>query len=337
MNITYIIGNGLDLQYGVETRYKDFYNYQNSLYKKRQQQGYSNYIYDSLFSDEVNDYENWSDFELSIGLLTKNDRKITITEDNKEKFIDDFADVIDDLRLYLRGVQESLDIEKYTINFQDTLNKIQSNLPSLNQNQITNLINRKPSQHDYVNLLTLNYTDIFDNLYSKSIKVIPNRLRSNPYNFYVNSPIHVHGTLSESTILGVSDDGQISDKFSEEQREIFVKKTNLIGFRENLDIKTTKIIRSSDIVILYGVSLGKTDTYIWKQIAEKSVKDGIPIVIYHYIEQYDAGNPIRVRRLYKNLEDKFIQNCGIDLEYEKDLRQNIITVIGKSIFELKET
>ncbi|HFN0195567.1 TPA: tryptophan synthase subunit beta, partial [Streptococcus pneumoniae] len=25
MNITYIVGNGLDLQYGLKTRYRDFY------------------------------------------------------------------------------------------------------------------------------------------------------------------------------------------------------------------------------------------------------------------------------------------------------------------------
>lgn len=28
MNITYVVGNGLDIQYGLKTRYKDFYNYQ---------------------------------------------------------------------------------------------------------------------------------------------------------------------------------------------------------------------------------------------------------------------------------------------------------------------
>ena len=37
MNITYIVGNGLDLQYGLKTKYKDFYEYQNKIYtnKKR--------------------------------------------------------------------------------------------------------------------------------------------------------------------------------------------------------------------------------------------------------------------------------------------------------------
>lgn len=48
------------------------------------------------------------------------------------------------------------------------------------------------------------------------------------------------------------------------------------------------------------------------------------------------GIPTRVKRLYKMVEDKFIQNSGIDLESEKKLRDNLIVVIGKTIFDLIE-
>jgi len=60
MNITYIVGNGLDLQYGLKTRYKDFYEFQNKVYisRKENEEEYSNFIYDSLFSDKVNEIFN---------------------------------------------------------------------------------------------------------------------------------------------------------------------------------------------------------------------------------------------------------------------------------------
>ena len=108
MNITYIVGNGLDLQYGLKTRYKDFYEFQNKVYisRKENEEKYSNFIYESLFSDKVNDYENWSDFELSIGKLTKDNDLISSSIEMKEKFIDDFSEVVDDLREYLRIQQE---------------------------------------------------------------------------------------------------------------------------------------------------------------------------------------------------------------------------------------
>ena len=118
MNITYIVGNGLDLQYGLKTRYRDFYDYQNKLYSDRKaKEGYLNFIYESLFADEVNDYENWSDFELSIGNLTKENSEIIVSEETKNKFIDDFTDVIDDLIAYLKMVEENFNIENYKIDF----------------------------------------------------------------------------------------------------------------------------------------------------------------------------------------------------------------------------
>jgi len=45
MNITYIVGNGLDLQYGLKTRYKDFYEFQNKVYisRKENEEEYSNF------------------------------------------------------------------------------------------------------------------------------------------------------------------------------------------------------------------------------------------------------------------------------------------------------
>ena len=35
MNILYIVGNGLDIQYGLKTKYTDFYEYQLPIYKEK--------------------------------------------------------------------------------------------------------------------------------------------------------------------------------------------------------------------------------------------------------------------------------------------------------------
>ncbi|WP_413818114.1 AbiH family protein, partial [Streptococcus suis] len=32
MYITYIVGNGLDIQYGLKTKYKNFYEFRNEIY-----------------------------------------------------------------------------------------------------------------------------------------------------------------------------------------------------------------------------------------------------------------------------------------------------------------
>ena len=187
MNITYIVGNGLDLQYGLKTRYKDFYEFQNKVYisRKENEEEYSNFIYDSLFSDKVNDYENWSDFELSIGKLTKDSDLISSNIEMKEDFIDDFSEVVDDLREYLRLQQEQNLEEGIVIDFVSTLNDMKNSLPLINQSAIEKKYKENLYQHDIVNILTLNYTNVFDRLYDRSGKSFENKLRNNSFNFYI--------------------------------------------------------------------------------------------------------------------------------------------------------
>ena len=220
MNITYIVGNGLDLQYGLKTKYKDFYEYQNKIYtNKKKNEGYSNLIYESLFSDKVNNYENWSDFEFSIGQLTINNVITFYSEDERNKFINDFSDVIDDLRNYLKQEQNKIDYKKYKIDFETTLNNLRNELPAVNQSVIDKKYNDNSQQHDTVNILTLNYTNVIDKLYELSKVKFLNKLRNNNFFFYINAPIHVHGTLDICTVLGVSDETQIAKNFTDKNFE----------------------------------------------------------------------------------------------------------------------
>lgn len=337
MNITYIVGNGLDLQYELKTRYQNFYEYQNKIYtNKKKNEGYSNLIYESLFSDKVNNYENWSDFELSIGQLTINNDITFYSEDKRNKFISDFSDVVDDLRNYLKQEQDKIDYTKYKIDFETTLNNIRKELPAVNQSAIDKKYNDNPLQHDTVNILTLNYTNVIDRLYELSEIQFRNKLRNNNFFFNINAPIHAHGTIDICTVLGVSDETQIAKNFTEEDKEALIKTLTLKSFRENMHINNSNIIQNSDIIILYGVSLGKTDKYLWEQIAERSVNSSVPIIIYHYVPDFDAGNPLRVRSIYKKVEDKFIDSIDIESQLKKKMRENVIIVIGKTIFDLIE-
>ena len=46
MNLLYIIGNGLDIQYGLKTKYSHFYEYQLPKYQEKQKNSkYVNVIY----------------------------------------------------------------------------------------------------------------------------------------------------------------------------------------------------------------------------------------------------------------------------------------------------
>ena len=72
MNITFLIGNGFDLNLKLETRYSDFYKYY-----------IDNDPKDLLSKSIKNDYEMWSDLEVGLGEFLKN-----IDEGQIEEFLD---------------------------------------------------------------------------------------------------------------------------------------------------------------------------------------------------------------------------------------------------------
>lgn len=105
MNILYIVGNGLDIQYGLKTKYSDFYEYQLPIYiEKNKTENYSNIIYDNILLDQGNNWENWSDLELALGELTKNPGVY------EEEFMVALDEVNADLNNYLSIVQNNFDL-----------------------------------------------------------------------------------------------------------------------------------------------------------------------------------------------------------------------------------
>ena len=65
MNITYIIGNGFDVNLGLKTRYQDFYDYY-------QNQPSPSEEVKQLKAHIDRNKENWADLELALGEYTSN-------------------------------------------------------------------------------------------------------------------------------------------------------------------------------------------------------------------------------------------------------------------------
>ena len=79
---------------------------------------------------------------------------------------------------------------------------------------------------------------------------------------YIRDIIHVHGFTDHDMIMGVNDIEQIKNKsFSEDidiTEEIVKPLQNQI-IRMNFDNNAVRIINGSDIICVYGMSIGSTD------------------------------------------------------------------------------
>jgi len=101
MNITFLIGNGFDLNLKLKTRYSDFYEYY-----------IENDPNDLLSKSIKSDYEMWSDLELGIGKFLE-----TIDEGQVEEFLDSKRTLERMLSEYL-----ALESKRFVVENEDALN-----------------------------------------------------------------------------------------------------------------------------------------------------------------------------------------------------------------------
>ena len=340
MNITYLVGNGLDLSLGLKTAYKDFYNYQMELYKP--ENGESNIIYDEIKKDENNNFENWSDFELKLGKMSIEKPELFDDEMKRGKFIDDYIQVIKDLKNYLSEVEKEYESREgfntWSIDIKGTLKLLteDEDLPGRNQKELRKYLDSFSNTSDEVRILTFNYTRIFSKLLNNSDSYFYISYRKSNQTVSVSAPVHAHGTLEKNIILGVNDSTQISERFSEDECADLIKKDLLEDSREDMLIINSSIINESDLIVIYGMSIGETDKLLWNIVGEVSVNKNIPIIIYHYTNDIDKAIIREQKRLIRDLVDIFISRSGIAEENKTILMDNLHIILGtaEGVFKL---
>ena len=155
MEILYLIGNGLDIAQGLNTRYTDFY--------KKYSKPYDTDIAPAakkLRSEIDKDYSTWADMESSFGKYTK-DIPVNDLEDA-------YYDLADSLRDHLTEEQG-----RYKVNNQfselakNDLIRPYATLLERDKEEILDFITRQYIQNSpgfriNINIISFNYTDIID-------------------------------------------------------------------------------------------------------------------------------------------------------------------------------
>ena len=133
MEITFLLGNGFDIQCGLKTSYIDFYKYilekkySIDLNKEADEETVSkidNMIYREIYKSR-DKIETWADLEFQLGVFTKRLQK-RLSELNQDvqkisnKFLNDFEILKEDLSEYLKSIQIQDDV-KISEDFSDIL------------------------------------------------------------------------------------------------------------------------------------------------------------------------------------------------------------------------
>lgn len=259
MRITFLIGNGFDLNLKLKTHFKDMYP---SYLEKDSPSEAVRRFKDELRISAPDGYATWGDFEMSMARYAKN----CLNEQEWLLCIRDFK----------RHMVEHLNAE------QEDFDQTMSNIPSERLMKVagramgeyldgfcngltpnaTRLI-KKHKKQDYA-FIVFNYTSVFDFLLTQRARYL--KIFSE-----LDNMIHIHGTLTNNDIaLGVNDLMQIDGapfELSDIAKRAFLKPTFNKQYDEARVIKAQEMIASSDVICIFGMALGESDE-MWREALE---------------------------------------------------------------------
>ncbi len=331
-NIMVLVGNGFDIaalrkfgsgkMQGKTTSYCDFFDY--ITYYRFHNIG--NVIYEKMEKDREENKENWADFENSISEIIRD----SIIPTNKlEKDInnltDCFARYLNDL------VTADLLIE---INNCSRSNRLASRSMSTFLADLKLAKEEKinfPDNTDHYDLynylfVNFNYTQLLDNyIYLDKTQFVPHPYRTvdRNFDFYPNPKdnitnckhnqdrvwssylladvIHPNGkqSIPRSIIFGIEDD------FNKAAKEIRLVKS----FWGQNDVKYKRLFDKTELFIIYGMSLSKTDSWWFNRIYNTLLYSNAELIIYYYDYYFDS----------EEVKERFLDACvGCERDYNND-------------------
>lgn len=328
MNITFLIGNGFDVNLGLKTRYTDFYPYY--LGKKHG---------DLLFNAIADNYENWADLEVFLGQFLNQ-----ITPDDIDAFLDSKGVLENDLAEYLKAEEQCVSIsEKATCtDFSQKIAGFYKEFSSKDQSEFTSWQKTISSVIRY-HFISFNYTDALDKIVNQAKKqTFPgtHTCSSTRYQDELGNILHIHGTLINNLILGINDVTQIANPTLHDKKRLtdYIVKPSVNDSLGEQQTETAKrIIDNSDYVCVYGMSLGDTDRLWWEYLLQWLCgKSSRRLVLYIYGNQPTNPSGQQKLRQINKWKNTFFRKANTTNDIIEKTRSQIIVLIGSGIFDLPD-
>lgn len=332
MNITFLVGNGFDIACGLHTSYKDFYKW---LFNHQTNDIRVERLKNSLKDDINSNSNNWSDFELWFGQYTKH-----FNVDLSNEFVETYDGIHAVMTYFIseerKKYSENISQQEQIVELRNTLANLSSELDQVTGETINNLLNLQ-SENIYYHFITFNYTDCIDLTVKELAKVpvLEQATRNGTRRLAVKKDvIHVHGSTILYPIMGVSDESSVAEKSLlniPEVAELILKERSVQSIGRFWYRDAKQCIDSSQIICIFGSSLGESDSYWWKEIVNHLKISGNHHVIIYWHTDYvsDTRSIAKRNREIRKIIDSL--TCYSDLKpNEKRDVSNRIHVIFNS-------
>lgn len=325
MNILFLIGNGFDINLGMDTRYSDFYKYYASVTS-------TNNLILKLKKEIENNIKNWSDLELAFGKHTKH---LSSTKEFNEVFVD----IEDNLADYLGGIESQFDINKMDVKkLYSYLVFPENSLPQADKNELLNFKNKWANKQWNISVITFNYTQILEKL----LKYNGKHIQINSHLSNVNQSIliqrieHIHGFIDDRMVMGVNDISQISNNAFHNNQEVLeslVKKDCNKAQKHTVDDRCKNLISNSNLICIFGSSIGDTDKMWWQQVGEQLKKD-CKLVIFEKGEIVSRRRPQKRLIVERKIKKIFLEKTNLNDKEKEAAKNNIYVGVNSNMFKL---
>ncbi len=333
MNITFLIGNGFDLNLGLKTSYTDFFNHYLSIKNKDKD------IID--FKNKISkDRKLWSDSELAFGELTN---KFSLSSiDVFEKCYNDF---VIELSKYLEIEQNKIQIPKESERIFCTMNNIFNSfytskyLPQQSVSTIEKMIQQNYGYDNFnFNFINFNYTDTLDKfinlIYTPEQTLHHKNINGTSVADRIYSPIHIHGKINDGMVFGVDNKEQILNILYSSNNifnNYFIKSNAIEEIGTLSNIISKKLIDDSQIICIFGMSFGETDRTWWDHIKNWLTKGKLNQLIL-YIHEPEMNNCLisSIAQHKSSIFEKLFNSVW--LESDNELKNRVHFSFNKNLF-----
>lgn len=266
MQVTFMIGNGFDLGMGLQTRYTDFLPvYCAAASSPTISPANLNVLnkFKLLLANEKAEWgHTWADFERELGRRTT---EPPLSNEETLRFC--LRNFKEHFRSYLEEQQRRVNYENSPDlgkKFLNAVERVQQLLPRGRWDKAAGPVFSGPMY----NFICFNYTDVLD----RCIGVARAANKNRHFPLQLASLCHVHGTLENGLILGVNDVSQIAHPKLSAAAKAGRLGASLVKPRINealgydQDAISRELIQESDLICIYGMSLGETDCCWWETV-----------------------------------------------------------------------
>lgn len=325
MKILFVIGNGFDIKLGLNTRYRNFYDSYHSTESSCD-------AVKKLKRNISSEYENWADLELGLGQYSEH-----IADDQEGLIV--YKDILYGLQDYLTQEENKYDYdisgsEKILSDFFHPENYLRWR----EKQSIFSHFNRAVEWR--VRVITFNYTKTLEKVLGNPALPIEVSYENEGVRKLTHI-VHVHGYIGDRMVLGVNDPSQIKNQSWQSNNRLlrrYVKPKHNDTYKLDHERLSSELITYSDVMCLFGVSIGQTDKLWWEKIANRlNASNSTRLIIFYFIDDFEpVGNyGPEYEDNVDMVKDIFLKAAGYKLNH--GIRDQIYVTFQKTIFDIKVT